>query len=445
MFKKILIANRGEIALRVLRACRELGIETVVVYSQADADSLAVRFADEAVCIGAASSAESYLNIPRIVSAAEIANVDAVHPGYGFLAENPAFAEVLASCNLTLIGPTAATMKTMGDKALARSTMRAAGVPVIPGSPGPVSDVRIACSVADEVGYPLLIKAVAGGGGRGMRVVDREAELERAFSAAGREAEMAFGDGRLYLERYIDHARHIEFQVAGDGIDCVHFGERECSIQRRHQKLIEESPSTAVTSRLRDEMGAVAVRGARAVNYLGLGTMEFLLDSSGSYYFIEMNTRIQVEHPVTELVCGLDLVKLQIRLATGDRLPQSQSDIHMKGHALECRVNAEDPANGFAPCPGVIGAFHQPGGPGIRIDTHLYAGYTVSPNYDSLLAKVITHGIDREEARVRMVRALDEMVIEGVKTTIPFHLRVLADERFCSGALDTGFVDGMGT
>ncbi|MBN1423548.1 acetyl-CoA carboxylase biotin carboxylase subunit [Candidatus Fermentibacteria bacterium] len=443
MFKKILIANRGEIALRVLRACRELGIETVVVYSQADADSLAVKFADEAVCIGAASSAESYLNIPRIVSAAEIANVDAVHPGYGFLAESPAFAEVLASCNLTLIGPTAETMRIMGDKALARETMRAAGVPVIPGSPGPVSEVRIACSVADEIGYPVLIKAVAGGGGRGMRVVHGEADMERAFSAAHREAESAFGDGRLYLEHYIDHPRHIEFQVAGDGVQCVHFGERECSIQRRHQKLIEESPSTAVTPGLRDEMGAVAVRGALAVDYLGLGTMEFLLDSAGSYFFIEMNTRIQVEHPVTELVCDIDLVKLQIRLAAGDRLPLSKNDVHLRGHALECRINAEDPDNSFAPCPGVIGAFHQPGGPGIRIDTHLYAGYTVSPNYDSLLAKVIAYGTDREEARVRMVRTLEEMVIEGVKTTIPFHLRVLADERFRSGSLHTGFIDGM--
>ena len=445
MFKKVLIANRGEIALRILRACRELGIETVVVYSEADADSLAVRFADEALCIGSAASAESYLNISRIVSAAEIADVDAIHPGYGFLAENPEFAEVVASCNLTLIGPTAETMRVMGDKALARETVRAVGVPVIPGSPGPVSDPKAACAIAEELGYPLLIKAVAGGGGRGMRIVEQEPEMERAFSAAAREADIAFGDGRLYIERYIRQPRHIEFQVAGDGVDCIHLNERECSIQRRHQKLLEESPSTAMTPALRSEMGAMAVRGARAVNYLGLGTMEFLLDSEGNYYFIEMNTRIQVEHPVTELVCGLDLVKLQIRLATGERLPLTQAEVKMAGHALECRINAEDPNNGFSPCPGSISAFHQPGGPGVRVDTHLYAGYTISPNYDSLLAKVITHGADRDEAIVRMIRTLDEMVIEGVKTTIPFHLRVLTDERFLSGMIDTGFVETMGS
>lgn len=443
MFKKVLIANRGEIALRILRACREMGIQTVVVHSEADTESLAVRFADEAVCIGAAASAESYLNIPRIVSAAEIADVDAIHPGYGFLAENPEFAEVVASCNLTLIGPTAQTMRVMGDKALARETMRAAGVPVIPGSPGPVADPRAACAVAEEIGYPVLIKAVAGGGGRGMRVVEQEADLERAFGAAKREAEGAFGDGRLYIEHYMSHPRHIEFQIAGDGVDCIHFGERECSIQRRHQKLLEEAPSTVLTPQLRAEMGEAAVRGARAVNYLGLGTMEFLLDSQGAYYFIEMNTRIQVEHPVTEMVCDTDLVKLQIRLAAGERLPVTQSGVRMRGHAVECRINAEDPGNGFAPCPGRIDAFHQPGGPGVRVDTHLYAGYTVSPNYDSLLAKVITYGSERPEAISRMIRTLEEMVVEGVKTTIPFHLKVLADERFRSGRFDTGFVDSL--
>ncbi len=443
MFKRVLIANRGEIALRILRACRELGIETVVVYSEADADSLAVRFADEAVCIGAAPSAESYLNIPRIVSAAEIANVDAIHPGYGFLSENPEFAEVVSSCNITLIGPSPETMRVMGDKALARKTMQEAGVPVIPGSPGPVTDPNTAVALAEEIGYPVLLKAVAGGGGRGMRVVEREADLERSFAAASREAELAFGDGRLYLERYLPEPRHIEFQIAGDGTSCIHLGERECSIQRRHQKLVEEAPSPALSDALRAEMGAVAVKGARAVNYLGLGTMEFLLDAEGRYYFIEMNTRIQVEHPVTELVCGLDLVKLQIRIAAGEPLPFRQEDVRLVGHALECRINAEDPDNGFSPCPGTITAFHQPGGPGVRIDTHVYAGYTVSPNYDSLLAKVISHGATRDEAVARMVRTLEEMVIEGVKTTIPFHLRVLANGRFRSGALSTRFLDRM--
>lgn len=443
MFKKLLVANRGEIALRIIRACREMGIETVVVYSEADSDSLPVRFADEALCIGASSSSESYLNMPRIVSAAEITNADAIHPGYGFLAENPEFREAIESCRIAFVGPSAETMRLMGNKALARETMMSAGVPIIPGSDGPVETLDHAMKVAETIEYPILIKAVAGGGGRGMRIVGDHSGLESAFASAAAEAEMAFGDGRLYIERFLENPRHIEFQIAGDGSRCIHFGERECSIQRRHQKLLEEAPSTALSPDGREEMGHAAIRGAEVVGYHGLGTMEFLLDETGHFYFIEMNTRIQVEHPVTESITGIDLVKFQIRLAAGEALPKTHPGSRIDGHSIECRINAEDPDRGFAPCPGRIEAFHQPGGPGVRVDTHLYAGYVVPPHYDSLLAKVITHGADRDEALARMERTLDEIVIEGVKTTIPFHKRVLRHPEFREGKINTGFIERM--
>jgi acetyl-CoA carboxylase biotin carboxylase subunit len=443
MFKKLLVANRGEIALRIVRACREMRIKAVVVFSEADSESLPVRFADEALCIGASASSESYLNMPRIVSAAEITNADAIHPGYGFLAENPEFREAIESCNIAFVGPSAENMRLMGDKALAREAMARAGVPVIPGSDGPVETLDNAKEVAETIEYPLLLKAVAGGGGRGMRIVYERGGLESAFAAAAAEAEVAFGDGRLYIERFLKNPRHIEFQIAGDGDRCIHFGERECSIQRRHQKLLEEAPSTALSTEAREEMGRVAIKGADMVGYHGLGTMEFLLDEAGRYYFIEMNTRIQVEHPVTECITGVDLVKLQIRLAAGETLSGIHPGSSIDGHSIECRINAEDPDRGFAPCPGRIEAFHQPGGPGVRVDTHVYAGYVVPPHYDSLLAKVITHGTDRDEALARMERTLDELVIEGVKTTTPFHKRVLRHPEFHEGKINTGFIERM--
>ncbi len=443
MFQKILIANRGEIALRIIRACREMNIKTVLVHSEVDSESLPVKLADEALCIGAAPSTESYLSMARIVSAAEITNADAIHPGYGFLAENAEFAEVIDSCEITFIGPKPETIRQMGDKALARDVMRESGVPVIPGSSGPVEGFAQVLDVAKEIGYPLLLKALAGGGGRGLRIVESPDKLESSFSSASREAEMAFGDGRMYVERYLRSPRHIEFQIAGDGKRCVHLGERECSIQRRHQKLLEESPSPALSPELRERIGTMAIRGADAVKYLGLGTMEFLLDQSGDFYFIEMNTRVQVEHPVTEAVSGIDLIKLQIRLATGETLPLSQREIKLSGHAIECRINAEDPDRGFAPCPGKVEFFHQPGGPGVRIDSHLYSGYTIPPNYDSLLAKLITTGENRDEAIARMLRALDEFVIEGVKTTIPYHIKLLRNSDFREGQFSTDFVERM--
>lgn len=443
MFQKILIANRGEIALRIIRACREMNIETVLVHSEVDSESLPVKLADEALCIGAAPSTESYLNMARIVSAAEITNADAIHPGYGFLAENAEFAEVIDSCEITFIGPKPETIRQMGDKALARDVMREAGVPVIPGSSGPVEGFAQVLDVAKEIGYPVLLKALAGGGGRGLRIVESPDKLESSFSSASREAEMAFSDGRMYAERYLRSPRHIEFQIVGDGKQCVHLGERECSIQRRHQKLLEESPSPALSPELRERIGTMAVRGADAVEYLGLGTMEFLLDQSGDFYFIEMNTRVQVEHPVTEAISGIDLIKLQIRLATGETLPFSQQEIKLSGHAIECRINAEDPDRGFAPCPGKVEFFHQPGGPGVRIDSHLYSGYTIPPNYDSLLAKLITTGENRDEAIARMLRALDELVIEGVKTTIPYHIKLLRNSDFREGRFSTDFVEKM--
>jgi acetyl-CoA carboxylase, biotin carboxylase subunit len=443
MFRKVLIANRGEIALRVIRACRELGIRTVAVYSEADRESLHVRFADEDVCIGPPPSRESYLNIPRIIAAAEITGAEAIHPGYGFLAENAEFAEICDHSELVFIGPSADSIRRMGDKAVARETMIQEGVPVVPGSEGAIEDPERALKVAHEIGFPVLIKAAAGGGGKGMRVAPEEATFLKAFQAAQNEAQAAFGDGTVYLEKYLDRPRHIEIQILGDKHGRVtHLGERECSIQRRHQKLIEESPSPAVSQKLRERMGAAAVKAARAINYHSAGTIEFLLDEDGHFYFMEMNTRIQVEHPVTELVTGVDLIKEQIRVAAGERhsLPDREL-VPLNGHALECRINAEDPAVNFRPSPGQITIWHAPGGPGVRVDSHAYQGYRVPPYYDSLLAKLIVHGRDRGESIVRMRLALESFIVEGVKTTIPFLLELLDDPAVVAGDIDTKFLE----
>jgi acetyl-CoA carboxylase biotin carboxylase subunit len=443
MFRKILIANRGEIALRVIRACRELGISTVAVYSEADRESLHVRFADEDVCIGPAAARESYLNIPRIIAAAEITGAEAIHPGYGFLAENAEFAEICERMNIAFIGPTAEQIRLMGDKAMARRTMAAAGVPTVPGSEGSIADAAEALAVAQEIGFPVLIKAAAGGGGKGMRVALDEASFPGQFAMAQNEASAAFGDPSVYLEKYLMRPRHIEFQLVGDmhGRVC-HLGERECSIQRRHQKLIEEAPSPALTPELRARMGEAAVMGASGIGYVSAGTMEFLLDQDGSFYFMEMNTRIQVEHPVTEMVTGIDLVKEQIRIAAGEPLSLPRKEcIELRGHAIECRINAEDPTRNFAPSPGTITIFHPPGGPGVRLDTHAYAGYRVPPNYDSLVGKLIVHGHTREEALARMRLALDSFIVEGIHTTIPFLRELLDDPDFIAGDVDTKFVE----
>ncbi len=444
MFRKILIANRGEIALRILRACREMGIESVAVYSEEDADSLHVRFADEDICIGPAQAGASYLNIPRIISAAEIANAEAIHPGYGFLAENPGFAEVCESCGIKFIGPSVESIRKMGDKSLARATVQAAGVPVVPGSEGEVETEEAALALVEKIGYPLIVKASAGGGGKGMRLVRDGAAFRAAFHAARGEAEAAFGRGAVYLERYIEGARHIEFQILADCWgQTVHLGERECSIQRRHQKLIEESPSPFLRESLRQRMGQAAVAAARSVGYENAGTVEFLVDAEGRFYFIEMNTRIQVEHPVTEEVTGLDLVKEQIRIAAGEPLGYSQEDVRFSGHAIECRINAEDPASNFSASPGQITTFYPPNGPGVRLDSHAHDHFTVSRYYDSLIAKLIVTGRDRTEAIARGRRALHEFVIEGVKTTIPFLQRVLNDPAFVRGDFDTGYVERL--
>jgi acetyl-CoA carboxylase, biotin carboxylase subunit len=441
MFRKVLVANRGEIALRVIRACRELGVETVAVYSEADRESLHVRFADDDVCIGPAPARDSYLKIPRLIAAAEITGADAIHPGYGFLAENAEFAETCAASNITFIGPTADQIRVMGDKAAARRQMIEVGVPVVPGTPGPVEDVDEALSFAKSVGFPVIIKAAAGGGGKGMRVAKDPDDFARAFQLARSEALSAFGNGDVYVERYLARPRHIEFQILGDTQGTViHLGERDCSVQRRHQKLIEEAPSPAVTPDLRERMGNDAVRGAAAINYVGAGTIEMLLDEDGSYFFMEMNTRIQVEHPVTEMLTGIDLVKEQIRVAAGE--PLSVTSLPpLRGHVIEVRVNAEDPARNFQPSPGRIHTFHPPGGPGVRLDTHVYSGYTVPPFYDSLLAKLICQGRDRAEAIVRMRQALDGFIVEGVTTTIPFLARVMDNPRFISGDVDTKFLE----
>ncbi len=444
MFKKILIANRGEIALRVIRACRELGIETVAVYSEADRESLHVRFADDDVCIGPAPARESYLKIPRIIAAAEITGADAIHPGYGFLAENAEFAEICAASKITFIGPTPEQIRTMGDKAAARATMIANGVPVVPGTPGPVEDVEDALAYAVEMGFPVIIKAAAGGGGKGMRVARDPDDFARSFQTARSEALAAFGNGTVYVEKYLERPRHIEFQILGDTHgNCIHLGERDCSVQRRHQKLIEEAPSPAMTPKLRKQMGDAAVLGAKSINYVGAGTMEMLLDEDGSYYFMEMNTRIQVEHPVTEMLTGVDLVKEQIRVAAGEKMSITETP-PLRGHVIECRVNAEDPAKNFQPSPGRIDVFHPPGGNGVRVDTHVYAGYTVPPFYDSMIAKVICQGRDRAEAVAKMRLALDTFVVQGITTTIPFLGRVMADPHFAKGDVHTKFLETTG-
>jgi acetyl-CoA carboxylase biotin carboxylase subunit len=441
MFKKILIANRGEIALRIILACREMGIRTVAVYSEADEHSLHVRFADEDVCIGPARAADSYLNVPAIISAAEITGSDAIHPGYGFLAESAYLAEVCEACHIKFIGPSPQVIRLMGDKARARRAMKKAGVPVLPGSDGTLENEDQALKVAATVGYPVLIKATAGGGGRGMRVVRSAPEMARAFRTASREAEAAFGVPDVYVEKYLEHPHHIEFQVLGDHFGhIVHLGERECSVQRRHQKLVEESPSPSISERMRKKIGALVVQAAREVQYANAGTFEFLMDSRGKFYFMEVNTRLQVEHGVTELVTGVDIVKEQIRIAAGERLSVRQNDLSFRGHALECRVNAED-AETFVPSPGTIDAFSAPGGPGIRVDTAMHADATVTPYYDSMIAKIMAWGRDRDEAIARMRRALEMTVVEGVKTSIPLHLRILADPDFRAGRVTTGFMD----
>jgi acetyl-CoA carboxylase, biotin carboxylase subunit len=441
MFKKVLIANRGEIALRVIRACRELGVQTVAVYSEADRESLHVRFADDDVCIGPASSRESYLRIPRIIAAAEITGADAIHPGYGFLAENAEFAETCAASNVTFIGPTAEQIRVMGNKAAAREAMIKVGVPVVPGTPGPVEDSDAALEFAKSIGFPVIIKASAGGGGKGMRVARDAEDFARSFQLARSEALSAFGNGDVYVEKYLERPRHIEFQIMGDKYgNIMHLGERDCSVQRRHQKLIEEAPSPAVTPKLRKAMGDAAVAGAKAIGYVGAGTIEMLLDTDGKFYFMEMNTRIQVEHPVTEMLTGIDLVKEQIRVAAGEKLSFSELPA-LRGHVIECRVNAEDPARNFQPSPGKITAFHPPGGNGVRLDSHVYAGYTVPPYYDSLLAKLICQGRDRAEAIARMRVALESFVVEGVTTTIPFLARVMQNDRFVRGDVDTKFLE----
>ena len=440
MFTKILIANRGEIAVRVIRACRELGIRTVAVYSEADRDALHVRLADEAFCIGPPPSRDSYLNIPNIMSTAELFGVDAVHPGYGFLAENPHFAEVCQDTHLTFIGPPARAIEQMGDKSAARQLMRKTGIPIIPGSAAPVRDDAAAVATARETGYPLMIKAAAGGGGRGMRVVHTPEDLRRSLSAAQQEAEAAFGNGEVYIEKYLEQPRHVEVQLLADGRGTVVvLGERDCSVQRRHQKLLEESPSIGLNPRLRRALFRAAARAAEIVGYVNAGTVEFLVDSEEHFYFMEMNTRIQVEHPVTEMVTGIDLVKEQIRIAAGERLTLPR-EVEPRGHAIECRINAEDPARDFLPSPGPITAFVPPGGPGVRVDTHAYAGYVIPPHYDSLVAKVIAWGRDREEAIARMQRALGEFEIGGIRTTLPFHLAVLDNAFFRRGEVYVNFV-----
>ena len=441
LFKKILIANRGEIALRIIHACRELGIRTVAVYSEADENSLHVLFADEHVCIGPPRSADSYLNVPAIISAAEITGADAIHPGYGFLSESAYLAEVCEACHITFIGPGPRVIKLLGDKARARKAMKKAGLPMLPGSDGPVESEEKALQAALTIGYPVIIKAVAGGGGRGMRIVRSAEELPGLLRTAQREAAAAFGNGDVYVEKYLENPRHIEFQIMADHHgNVVHLGERECSIQRRHQKLIEESPSPALSARVRRRMGDLVVDAAKAVQYTNAGTFEFLMDGDGHFYYMETNTRLQVEHPVTEMVTGIDIVKEQIRVAAGERLSFKQSEVTFTGHSIECRVNAEDPET-FAPSPGLIRAFSVPGGPGVRIDTFAHAECTISPYYDSMIAKIIVHGRDRDEAIARMRRTLEMTVIEGIRTSVPLHLRILHERDFQEGRLGTGFME----
>ncbi|HXJ69528.1 MAG TPA: acetyl-CoA carboxylase biotin carboxylase subunit [Verrucomicrobiae bacterium] len=444
MFKKVLIANRGEIALRVIRACRELDIATVAVFSEADRESLHVRLADESVCIGPPAPAQSYNYIARLISAAEVTGADAIHPGYGFLSENAHFVEVCESCNFTFIGPSPEMIRRMGDKAEAKRTMKAAGLPMVPGSDGVLNDVDEAIGIAREIGFPVIVKAAAGGGGRGMRIAWDEKILRQGFGIAQAEAGAAFNNSSVYLEKYITQPRHIEIQLFGDGKgSVVHMGERECSVQRNHQKLIEEAPSAVLTPEQRVQMGELAANGAASIGYRNAGTMEFLYDQDGSFYFMEMNTRIQVEHPVTEEVTGIDLVKEQILVAAGEPMTFKQSDVKLNGHAIECRINAEDFEHGFRPSPGKVTYWYRPGGPGLRVDSHVYAGYTIPPYYDSMIGKLIAHGKDRPEAIRRMEIALEEMIVEGIKTTIPFHRLALASEKFRKGDLSTRFVEEL--
>jgi acetyl-CoA carboxylase biotin carboxylase subunit len=440
MFNKVLIANRGEIALRIIRTCREMGIKTVAIYSTADRESLHVRFADEAVCIGPPSSAESYLNVPKIMAAAEITNADAIHPGYGFLAENADFAEVCTEYGIKFIGPTPSQIRKMGDKVTAKETMIKANVPVVPGSDGLLKDVKQALKIAEDIGYPVILKATAGGGGKGMRIVWEADNLEEQWNKARQEAKASFGNDGIYIEKFIEEPRHIEFQIAGDQQGkVVHLSERECSIQRRHQKLVEESPSPFMTDELREKMGAAAIKAGEAINYEGVGTVEFLVDKYRNFYFMEMNTRIQVEHPVTEEVIDHDLIKEQIKIAAG--IPITGQNYIPTMHAIECRINAEDPHNDFRPSPGKITSFHSAKGHGVRVDTHVYAGYVIPPYYDSMIAKLICRAQTREECITKMERALDEFIIEGVKTTIPFHKKLMKDEKFRSGDFHTGFLN----
>jgi acetyl-CoA carboxylase biotin carboxylase subunit len=442
LFRRVLIANRGEIAQRIIRACRELGIETVAIYSEADADSLHLRQADETICIGPAPGAKSYLNIPAIISAAEIADVEAIVPGYGFLAENAHFAEVCRSCNIQFVGPEPEAIRALGDKANAKQMALKAGVPVVPGSGGPIADEDEALRIARKIGYPVLIKAAAGGGGRGMRAASNDPSLINAFHAARTEAEAAFKNGTVYLEKLIENPRHVEIQILGDRFgNLVALGERDCSVQRRHQKLIEESPSPSLAPETRKAMMKAAVDLARSANYHNAGTVEFLLDKQGAFYFIEVNTRIQVEHTVTELVTGLDLIQEQLLVAGGERLRFRQEDVRFSGHALQCRINAEDPDKDFQPSPGKIELFVPPGGPGVRVDSHCYSGYSIPPNYDSMIGKLLTHRPDRKSAIATMLRALDEFVIQGPKTVIPLHRKVLTHSDFRAGEHDTGFVE----
>jgi acetyl-CoA carboxylase biotin carboxylase subunit len=442
MFKKILIANRGEIAVRVIRAAREMGIATVAVYSEADRDSLHVKIADEAFCIGPAVPNKSYLNVPGIISVAEISGADAIHPGYGFLAENAKFAEICTANKIKFIGPPIEAMQKMGDKATARKTVARVGVPVVFGSDGTISDEKEARKIADKIGYPIAIKATAGGGGRGLRVAWDKDEFLHLMRTARSEAEAAFGNPEVYFEKFIEEPRHIEVQILADEHgNTIYLGERDCSIQRRHQKLIEESPSPVIDERTRSRIGEAAVRAARAVNYFSAGTIEFLFDKHGKFYFMEMNTRVQVEHPVTEMITSIDIIKEQIKIAAGSRLSFRQGEIRLLGHAIECRINAEDHEKNFLPCPGEIKTYHAPGGPGIRTDSHVYSGYVIQPHYDSLIAKLIAWGRDREEALQRMERALDEYVIDGIATTIPFHLKVLRNKAFRRGEVTTKFIE----
>lgn len=444
MIKKILIANRGEIAVRIIRACREMGIETVAVYSEADRDALHAKLSDEAVCIGPAPSSESYLSMDRIISATVITGADAIHPGFGFLSENSRFAELCEQCNITFIGPGSDVIARLGNKQEARNTMEAAGVPVIPGSSEPVYDAKTGAAEAEKIGYPVIVKAALGGGGKGMRVADTPEEFEQSFQTAQKEAQMAFGDNMMYIEHFVRHPRHIEFQILADSYgNVIHLGERDCSIQRGHQKMIEESPSIALSGPLREKMGDAAVKAAKAARYVNAGTIEFLLEKNGSFYFMEMNTRIQVEHPVTEWVTGIDLVKEQIRIASGKKLSCRQEDVHLTGHAIECRINAENPKKGFRPSPGTITDMYLPGGKGIRIDSAIYSGYIIPPYYDSMVAKLIVWAKNRKEAIAKMSSALGEVIIEGIDTNVDYQYEILHHPQFLSGDIDTGFIQNM--